>query len=147
MDKKDIKTLQLLEEIDKNKSINQRTIATNLNISLGLTNSFIKRLTKKGYIKISTIPKNRIKYLLTPNGIVEKTRLTYDYIKLSFSFYRDTRNKLSLIFKELEDQGIKKVAFYYANEIAEIAYISLQETNIEFINNWYKTKLRRVGYN
>jgi len=85
MDHKDIRTLKLLEEIEENHVQSQRELAKKLNISLGLVNSFIKRLAHKGFFKITTIPKNRVKYILTPEGAVEKTRLAYKYIQHSYS--------------------------------------------------------------
>ncbi|MFC1826021.1 transcriptional regulator, partial [Thermodesulfobacteriota bacterium] len=102
-----------------------------MNISLGLVNSFIKRLVKKGYCKVTSIPKNRVKYILTPKGATEKTRLTYKYIQHSYKFYKDARQKLSKQFKDLESQGVQRIVFYGANDLAEIAYISLQETSID----------------
>ena len=74
MDPKDIRTLKILEKVDNGMSPSQRDLAGDLNISLGLVNSFIKRLVKKGFVKITTIPKKRIKYILTPRGAAEKTR-------------------------------------------------------------------------
>ncbi|RLB29554.1 MAG: transcriptional regulator, partial [Deltaproteobacteria bacterium] len=64
MDPQDIRSLQILEEIENNYSPSQRDLARKLNISLGLVNSFMKRLAKKGYVKITTVPKNRVKYML-----------------------------------------------------------------------------------
>ena len=77
MDNQDIRTLKLLEEIENGHVPSQRDLAKTLNVSLGLVNSFIKRLAHKGYFKITTIPKNRVKYILTPKGAAEKARLTY----------------------------------------------------------------------
>ncbi|MBW2133565.1 MAG: winged helix-turn-helix transcriptional regulator [Deltaproteobacteria bacterium] len=76
MDHRDLRTLKLLEEIEHNHAPSQRDLAKKLNISLGLVNAFVKRLAHKGYFKISTIPKNRVMYILTPKGMAEKTRLT-----------------------------------------------------------------------
>ena len=131
MELKDIRTLKILEEIEKDYTPSQRELASELNISLGLVNSFIKRLVKKGYCKITTIPKNRVKYILTPKGAAEKTRLTYNYIQYSYKFYRDARQKLRERFKNFEAQGVHSIVFYGANDLAEIAYISLQETSID----------------
>ena len=61
MDNQDLRTLKILEEIDKENAPSQRELAKELNISLGLVNSFIKRLVKTGYFKITNIQKNRIK--------------------------------------------------------------------------------------
>jgi len=133
MDHRDLRTLKLLEEIENNHAPSQRDLARKLNISLGLVNAFVKRLAHKGYFKITTIPKNRVMYILTPKGIAEKTRLTYDYIHFSFQFYRKARAKLQDIFTRIEEQGGDSVIFYGAGELAEIAYISLQETAIRLV--------------
>ena len=60
MDPKDIRTLKILEQVDNGRTPSQRDLAGELNISLGLVNSFIKRLVKKGFVKIRTIPKKNL---------------------------------------------------------------------------------------
>lgn len=133
MDRKDIRTLKILEEIDNDHTPSQRDLSRKLNISLGLVNSFVKRLANKGYFKIKNIPKNRVKYILTPKGAAEKTRLTYKYIQYSFEFYRNAREKLHKLFKNLMAQGVSRVVFYGTGDFAEIAFISLQETSIQML--------------
>lgn len=133
MDTQDIRTLKLLEEIDKDYTQSQRDLSNKLDISLGLVNSFVKRLANKGYFKITTLPKNRIKYILTPKGALEKTRLTYQYLQYSFELYKGARRNLQKHFNGLATQGVKHVVFYGVSEIAEIAYISLQETAIKMV--------------
>ncbi len=131
MDLKDIRILKILEKAEDDRLPSQRDLARELNISLGLVNSFIKRLVKKGYFKITHIPKNRIRYILTPQGAAEKTRLTYLYVQHSYQFYKSARQKLRNLFDELASDGQKRIAFYGAGDFAEIAYISLRETSIE----------------
>ena len=133
MDPKDIHTLKILEKVEKGQSTSQRDLAKELNISLGLVNSFIKRLAKKGYFKITTMPKNRMRYILTPQGAAEKTRLTYAYIQHSFNFYKEARQKLRELFIELETEGIETIIFYGASDLAEIAFLSVQETTIKLV--------------
>ena len=133
MDPKDIRTLKILEKVDNGKTPSQRDLAGELDISLGLVNSFIKRLVKKGFVKIRTIPKKRIKYILTPHGAAEKTRLTYEYIQHSYNFYKEARQKLRDLYTDLEKQGITRIIFYGAGDLAEIAYISLQESTIQLV--------------
>ena len=133
MNPQDIRTLRILEEVESERSPSQRELARELNISLGLVNSFIKRLAKKGYVKITTIPRNRIKYILTPKGAAEKTRLTYEYIQYSYKFYKDARQKLRNLFLTLQSQGVARIVFYGASDLAEIAHVSLQETQIQLI--------------
>jgi len=133
MDNQDIRTLKIFEEIDKGNAPSQRELAKELNISLGLVNSFIKRLVRKGYFKITNIQKNRVKYILTPKGAAEKTRLTYQYIQYSYQFYREARRKLSDLFNELDSQGIRRLILYGVNDFSEIAYLSIQEAPIELV--------------
>jgi len=133
MDNQDLRTLKILEEIEKDKAPSQRYLAGKLNISLGLVNSFIKRLAQKGLFKVKNIPKNRVKYILTPKGAAEKTRLTYKYIQYSFQFYKSAREKLRILFYGLTENGNKKIVFYGAGDLAEIAYISLIEVPIELV--------------
>ena len=133
MDHNEFRTLKILEEIDKEYTPSQRDLANELNISLGLVNSFIKRLANRGYFKIVNIQKNRVKYLLTPKGVAEKTRLTYEFIKLSYQFYNGAREKLRKLYEELENRGSNRIVFYGAGDLAEIAYISTQGTAINLV--------------
>jgi DNA-binding MarR family transcriptional regulator len=133
MDPQDIRSLQILEEIETNYNSSQRDLARKLNISLGLVNSFMKRLAKKGYVKITTIPRNRVKYILTPQGFAAKSRLTYEFIQYSFRFYKKALNSLEELLDDFEKRGIRKIAFYGATDLAEIAFISLRATDMELV--------------
>lgn len=131
MDPKDIRTLKILESIENGQAQSQRDLARQLDVSLGLVNAFIKRLVQMGYFKVSTIPKNRIRYILTPKGAMEKTRLTYEFIHHSFQFYRDTRRHQRDLFEKIKNEGVGTVVLYGAKEIAEIAYLSIRESGIQ----------------
>ena len=133
METNDIRTLKILEQVASGSLSSQRSIAKELNVSLGLANSFIKRLYTKGYVKVTTIPRNRIKYILTPKGMTEKTRLTYHFIQHSYNFYKASRQKLRQLFKDLEDSGVRRLVLFGASDLAEIAFLSLQETQIEVV--------------
>ncbi len=131
MDPQDIKSLQILEEIDNSHSPTQRDLAKRLNMSLGLVNSFIKRLARKGYVKITTISRRRVKYILTPKGFAEKSRLTFEFIQYSLHFYKRALRSLEDLLSELEERGVNKVVFFGASDLAEIAFICLKATDIK----------------
>ena len=133
MNLKDLRTLKILEKVDNDDTASQRALAKDLNISLGLVNSFVKQLVKKGYFKVTHVPRNRVRYILTPKGITEKSRLTYEYIQQSYRFYQAARKRLSSLYTEFEKQGITRIVFYGVSELAEIAYVSLLETNIKLV--------------
>jgi hypothetical protein len=111
----------------------QRHLASELNVSLGLVNSFIKRLANKGYFKITNLKTNKVRYILTPVGIAEKTRLTYEFIKYSYQLYSGVRHRLQELFRELESNGCYRIVFYGADDFAEVAYISCDGTRIEMV--------------
>ena len=133
MDNEAHRTYRILEEISEDQSLTQRKLSKKLGIALGLTNLYLKRLIKKGYIMVDTMPRNRIIYNLTPKGIAEKSKLTYEYMKYSFNFYKDLRLRLKKVFLAIEKDKAMKIVFYGAGEIAEIAYLSLQETRLDLI--------------
>jgi hypothetical protein len=109
-----------------------------LGVALGLTNLYLKRLARKGYVKITTIPSHRIRYLLTPQGMVEKSRLTYLYMQYSLSHYRDMRARLRDTLSRATEHGVQRVVIFGTSEFAEMAYLSLREmdlTLVGFIDN------------
>lgn len=127
------KSLLLLDEISKEDSLSQRDLSKKLNLALGLVNSYIKNLVSKGYITIKTIPSKRYAYYLTPKGFSEKSRLTYHLLRDYTKIYREARRNFKQLFSELYDSGVKRVVFAGADEVAEIAYLSLQEVDIELV--------------
>ena len=140
MDNQELRILQILEAIEKEQAPSQRDLARRLDVSLGLVNSFIKRLVHKGYFKVTSIPRNRIRYMLTPKGAAEKARLTCVYIQHTLEFYKTAREKLRKVFQSLIDRGAVRVVFYGATDLAEIAYISLKETPLQLVGVVDETK-------
>src|ERR1700749_459253 len=86
--------LRLLEAVEQNSRITQRGLAAKLGIALGLTNIYLKRLARKGYIKCVNVHSNRLTYLITPRGIAEKARLTYEFMDYSLHLYGEVRQHL-----------------------------------------------------
>ncbi|MDT7041679.1 winged helix-turn-helix transcriptional regulator [Candidatus Nitronereus thalassa] len=125
--------LYVLQEIEKNPVITQRSLASKLGVALGLTNLYIKRLAHKGYIKITTVPRGRIKYLITPKGIAEKSRLTCEYIQCSLTYFRDVRQRFDRVLMQLKQLSVHRIMIYGVGELAELAYLSLQGTNFTFL--------------
>jgi len=130
MDKQDIHILRLMGEIEQDGGSSQRELSRRLNLSLGLVNTFLKRLVNKGYFKVKTMPSNRVKYFLTPEGVARKTRLTVEYLQYSARFYRDIKKVLVGKFKEMERKQIRTILFFGAGEVAELAYLYIQLTGI-----------------
>lgn len=133
MDKENIHILRLMGEIERDASPSQRELSSRLNLSLGLVNTFIKRLVNKGYFKVKTMPRNRVKYFLTPKGLAIKGRLTVEYLQYSVNFYKDIKNLLINKFKEMEKARLNAVMLFGAGEVADLAYLYLQLTDLQLV--------------
>lgn len=137
MNEKDEKALEtyrtflLLSEIAGDESLSQRELAKRVGIALGLVNAYLKNLTAKGYIRVKAFPKNRYAYLLTPKGIVEKSRLAYQHLAYFTNLYKIARHDYQMLFRALRSEGVTRVAFCGVDETTEIAYLSMQEAGIE----------------
>ena len=128
--------LEILTTIDEGRALTQRAMAQRLGVALGLTNLLLKRLAKKGYIKIVDFPRKpaarkRLHYLLTAQGIAEKTRLTYEHAAYSLHLYRRARQTLRDALRHLPRNGVKRIALYGSGEAAELAYLTLKELGLE----------------
>jgi DNA-binding MarR family transcriptional regulator len=133
MDRGELNELRLMGEIERNGETSQRELARRLNLSLGLINAFLKRLVSKGYFKVTTMPRNRVKYFLTPSGIARKSRLTVEYLRYSVHFYREIKSLLTGTYEGLQKKGIRTVLFFGAGEVAELAYLYLKTTGLVLV--------------
>jgi len=128
--------LEILTAVDEGAPLTQRALALRLGVALGLTNLYLKRLSRKGYLKIVEFPRKpatrkRLRYLLTPKGIAEKTRLTYEHMSYALNLYRRTRATLRETLAELAPAGAKRIALYGTGDAAELAYLTLREFGLE----------------
>ena len=126
-------TLGVLSAVEEDSSITQRSLSNTLGIALGLTNSYLKKCIDKGLVKIKQVPANRYAYYLTPTGFNEKSRLTTEYLKLSFSFYRRAKNDLTNIMSECIKKKLLKIVLSDESELSEIAVIISFNTNINLV--------------
>lgn len=131
MDVEARRDLTVLDAIARDQHITQRSLAAKLGIALGLTNIYLKRLIRKGYIKCINVQSNRLLYLITPQGIAEKTRLTYEFMDYSLHLYREVRQHLSEVLRPCRENGAQQIAVYGTGEAAELAYLSLKEHGLE----------------
>lgn len=128
------KRLSILEEVEENPEIKQKTLASRLGMGVGTVNWYIKRLSNKGYLKIKRIGQWKWKYILTPEGMKEKARLTKQYIKNSMELYRKTRQKARKLLTKLKDDGRSEVLISGNNDLAEVCRLTALELGIEVVN-------------
>jgi DNA-binding Lrp family transcriptional regulator len=130
MDVEAHRDLRVLEAVQQDSRLTQRGLANKLGMALGLANIYLKRMIHKGYIKCVNVQPNRISYLITPRGIAEKARLTYEFMDYSLHLYGEVRQHLRTALHECAAAG-KRVAICGSGEAAELAYLSLKESGLD----------------
>lgn len=125
------RSLQLLSEISGEEPLSQRELSRRLGVAVGLVNSYLKNLVSKGFVRVKSFPSNRYAYLLTPQGLAEKSRLAYQHLTYFTGLYTIARQDYLELFRRLEEAGVREVAFCGVDEVAEIAYLSLRETGLK----------------
>jgi len=132
MDVESRRDLQLLEALEQEATITQRTLASRLGIALGLTNLYVKRLVRKGYVKCVTVSPNRLVYSLTPRGVSRKARLTYEFMKYSLDFYRDARQHLRRSLAVAVARQTR-IAMYGTGDAAELVFLLVRDMGLDLV--------------
>ena len=124
------RALQLMSELEGDDTVSQRELASRLGIAVGLVNSYLKNFVNKGYVRVKNYPRNRYAYLLTAKGFVEKSRLAFQHLDYFTGLYITTRREYLELFRQIKSLGGREVVFCGVDEVAEIAYLSLQEAGL-----------------
>jgi len=114
--------LNTLLELKENPNLSQRSLAHKLNISLGLTNSILKNLISRGWIKAKKDTGRKLLYLITPQGMANVSRLMYTRFQETLHYYHYTKDLLTAYLIKLYQQGEKTVNIYGTGQLAEITY-------------------------
>ena len=145
-----MRDLQLLEEIEQNPKVSQRELSNKFGIALGVTNACIKRMARRGLIRLKGFPPRRIAYYLTPKGFAEKSKLTLRFLSYNVHHYAEMKKMISKKLLEMQENGVKRIAFYGVSDEMEVAYITLQGVDIQLIgivdDNEEKQGIERFGF-
>jgi len=128
-----MRDLQLLEEIEQNPRISQRELSNKFGIALGVTNACIKRMARRGLIRLKGFPPRRIAYYLTPKGFAEKSKLMLHFFSYNIQHYAEMKKLISKKLLEMHQSGVKRVAFFGVSDEMEIAYITLQGSDMKLV--------------
>src|SRR5207302_5164525 len=123
--------LGVLDVVERDPSVTQRSVARELGIALGLANAYLRRCVRKGLIKVGQVPRRRFAYYLTPQGFAEKSRLTATYLSDSFSFFRKARTQCADLFALAAARGQRRLALLGHGDLAEIASLVAREHPVE----------------
>jgi DNA-binding MarR family transcriptional regulator len=129
----EIRELNLLQELEKNPIVSQRDLSHKFGIALGVTNACLKRMARRGWIRIMNLDHRRIGYYLTPKGLAEKTKLTLHLISWTVQHYSTLKDIIGERLLEMQNKGVERIVFYGVSDEMEIAYVTLQGSSLKLV--------------
>lgn len=129
--------LEILNHIEQNPDTTQVDLATQLGVAVGSVNWYVKRLINKGYIKVTRLQRRRLRYLLTPQGLAEKSRLTKEFMRASLKWYRLTREASQRYLAQVKQAGYGSVFVAGEGDVADIVRLSCLEAQVEVLAEWH----------
>ena len=127
--------LVLLEQIERDPDITQASLAAQLGVAVGTVNWHIKRLISKGYVKVKRAQRRKLRYIITPEGIAFRARLTVNYIETSMRLYRKTRLHVRELLSEIKAAGFNQVCIDGEGDIADICRLTCLEQNFVIVED------------
>ena len=119
--------LALLQEIEADPDVSQAELADALGVAIGTVNWHIKRLVEKGFIKVKRASRRKLRYIITPEGISLRARLTISYVQQSFRLFRKVRQRVINLLNELRTEGVTAVQLEGSGDIADVCRLTCME--------------------
>jgi DNA-binding MarR family transcriptional regulator len=120
----------LLEQIEHDPDVTQASLAAQLGVAVGTVNWHLKRLISKGYVKVKRAQRRKLRYIITPEGIALRARLTIDYIDQSMRLYRLVRQRVRETLTEAKQNGVTGVHIKADGDIGDICRLTCLEQGI-----------------
>jgi DNA-binding MarR family transcriptional regulator len=121
----------LLEAIEQDPDVTQASLATILGVAVGTVNWHLKRLVAKGYVKVKRAERKKLRYIITPEGIALRAKLTVAYVENSMQLYRDVRRQARNALQQVKAAGFERVGIEGQGDIADVCRLTCLEMNIE----------------
>ena len=141
-----VRELNLLEQIERDPDVTQASLATQLGVAVGTVNWHIKRLVAKGYVKVKRAERKKLRYIITPECIALRARLTVDYIERSFDLYRRTRQRVKTHLDEVKRAGYDRIQLLGEGDVADICRLSCLEQDIRIVSDGKVPTLEVKGF-
>jgi DNA-binding MarR family transcriptional regulator len=122
--------MDLLGQIEQNPDISQAGMAQELGVAVGTINWHIKRLVAKGYVKVKRAQRKKLRYIITPEGLALRARLTIDFVRNQFDLYRRIRERMLALVSEIGGDGHKTIRLVGEGEIAEVCRLTCLEQGV-----------------
>jgi DNA-binding transcriptional ArsR family regulator len=141
-----VRELTLLENVESDPDVNQSTLASQLGVAVGTVNWHLKRLVAKGYVKVQRAERKKLRYIITPEGIALRARLTLDYVERSFDLYRRTRQRIKEHLDVIRASGYTTVRIMGDGDVADICKLTCLEQGFVVVQDGQGPSLELRGW-
>jgi len=121
------------ELTERQRDISQRDLARAINLSLGMTNVLLKRLSQKGYILMQKISSRNVTYVLTPEGMNELAGRTYRYLKRTMKTVVTYKEAIIAIAREARELGFNSLSLLGKSDIDFIVEYAAAAAGLEYV--------------
>lgn len=125
----------ILEQIEKNPDATQATLALRVGVAVGTINWHLKRLVAKGYVKVRRAERRKLSYIITPEGLALRARLTLDYVQNQFRLYRFMRTRTTQAIQEIKEAGFHAIDLEAEGDAADVCRLTCMELGIEIVDH------------
>ena len=133
LQKEELTDYNILKTIESDSTVSQRGLSSQMEINVASVNFALKRLVKKGFIRMVGVNPRRIQYFITPEGLREKIQLAYSFFGRNLHFYKEIRSDIESKIAKATNGKEAEIAIYGVGELSEIAYMAVSAMNINFI--------------
>jgi len=127
--------LRILEALEQNPETTQANLAAQLGVAVGSVNWYLKRLIRKGCVKVTHLERRKLKYFVTPQGLALKARLTKEYVEASLHVYRELRQAAQGTLAQVRSKGYTTVKADGRDEAMEIFRLTCLEEGVSVEKN------------
>lgn len=122
----DFNELNMLEVIHRHEYISQRELSSEVGISLGMVNLLLKKFLKVGIVKAEKINGNKVKYILTAEGISFLSKKTIDFVSRSYQAVKKIQTHMLEVVNEHYDLDEMVVMFGPNDEVGNLLFDALK---------------------
>lgn len=138
--------LSILRAIDTDPHVSHRVLARQMGLSNAAIQVIMKKLIKRGFVKMKGANLRRIRYLLTPNGRKRLEQLSMSFIRNSARLFTQTKEQVGIKLAEMIDDGATRICLYGVGDVMDLVILVVDRLDVDLVGlidddpAWYGQK-------
>ena len=128
-----LRQLLILEDLDQNLNVSQRSLAEHIGMAVSLVNRCIRSFIKEGYVQVLNPNVRPYAYCLTPSGREYRRRLSHQHYRSVLGSFRDVQERIRRRLREIKRKGVSRLVFYGSGDVMETTYPLAKSLGLEMV--------------